>query len=101
LPLPAHPQHERFFNVRLSDLDLNQHVNNARYIEWALESVPLEIWRGYQLQRIEISFRAETKYGERVIVQTEQSDGTFFHQIVSEKDKRNLAVLRTSWHQTT
>jgi len=96
LPLPVHPQHEKFFNVRLSDLDLNQHVNNARYIEWALESVPLEIWRGYQLQSIEISFRAETKYGERVMVQTEQADGTFFHQIVSEKDKRNLAVLRTS-----
>lgn len=99
LPLPGHAQYEKFFNVRLSDLDINQHVNNARYIEWALESVPLETWRGNHLQSIEISFRAETKYGERVVVQTEHTDGAFLHQIVSEKDRRTLAVLRTCWHQ--
>jgi medium-chain acyl-[acyl-carrier-protein] hydrolase len=29
----------RFF-VRYHDLDINQHVNNVRYIEWLLESIP-------------------------------------------------------------
>tara|TARA_R110000868_G_scaffold378658_5_gene644192 strand:+ start:8179 stop:8919 length:741 start_codon:yes stop_codon:yes gene_type:complete len=30
------------FTVRRSDLDMNLHVNNATYIDWMLESLPLE-----------------------------------------------------------
>jgi acyl-ACP thioesterase len=34
---------EKRFSVRLSDLDLNQHVNNVRYVEWAAETVPQDV----------------------------------------------------------
>ena len=101
LPLPVKPRFEKQFSVRLSDLDINQHVNNTRYIEWALESIPLEIWQENQLSGLEIIFRAETKYGERVVVQTEQANHTFYHQILSDKDNRSLAVLRSIWQKKT
>jgi medium-chain acyl-[acyl-carrier-protein] hydrolase len=97
LPLPAVPQIEKLFEVRLSDLDINQHVNNVKYIEWALETIPLEVWHQKRLTSLEISFRAETKYGQRIIVQSEQNENTFLHQVISEKDKRNLTVLRSVW----
>ena len=48
-------QYTKFFNVRQSDLDMNQHVNNVNYIEWGLESVPEDINRTHILSSIEIS----------------------------------------------
>jgi acyl-ACP thioesterase len=97
MKLPKNPTSERKFDVRLSDLDLNQHVNNVKYIEWALETVPLEIWKANVLSDLEISFRSETKYGESIIIQSEQNEDIFTHNVISEIDQRELALLRTTW----
>ncbi|SQC00956.1 acyl-ACP thioesterase [Clostridium tetanomorphum] len=41
---------EKTFNVRYSDIDTNGHVNNAKYVSWAIETVPLEIIKSYALK---------------------------------------------------
>jgi acyl-ACP thioesterase len=97
LPQPQNTDIKRQFDVRLSDLDINQHVNHVKYIDWALESIPLSVWKKRHLSQLEISFRSETRYGEGIIVQTEQDENIFLHQVISEKDQRGLAVLRTHW----
>lgn len=97
MTLPKNPNLEQKFDVRLGDLDINQHVNNVKYIEWALESVPLDIWKAKILASLEISFRAETKHGERIIIQTEQNENIFLHRVISEDDQRDLAVLKSTW----
>lgn len=97
MTLPKNPNFEQKFDVRLGDLDINQHVNNVKYIEWALESVPLDIWKAKILASLEISFRAETKHGERIIIQTEQNEDIFLHRVISEDDQRDLAVLKSTW----
>ncbi len=97
MTLPKNPNLERKFDVRLGDLDINQHVNNVKYIEWALESVPLDIWKAKILASLEIIFRAETKYGQRIIIQTEQNEDIFLHRVTSEDNQRDLAVLKSTW----
>jgi len=97
LPQPQNIDIKRQFDVRLSDLDINQHVNHVKYIDWALESIPLSVWKKRHLSQLEISFRSETRYGEGIIVHTEQTEKIFLHQVISENDQRSLAVLRTSW----
>ncbi len=89
------------FRVRLNDLDLNRHVNNAVYAEWALETVPADILKNYLPVDIEISYRAEALYGDRVIsrsclIDSSQSR-TFLHQLIREKDGRELTRLRSVW----
>lgn len=55
------------FEVRNSDLDMNNHVNNTRYAQWILDAIPLEILKGdTQLTKYEINFLAETKSGDKV-----------------------------------
>ena len=44
------------FRVRYSDIDSNRHVNNVKYLEWAIEMVPLEIVKNYELSRVKITF---------------------------------------------
>jgi acyl-ACP thioesterase len=79
------------------DLDSNQHVNNAIFAGWALETVPDEIAIG-TLAELEISFRAEILYGESILSRCIETDpGICLHQIVNKKDGRELARMRTRW----
>lgn len=102
-PLPeiSKAEIELPFRARMHDLDLNNHVNHVTFIEWGIESVPHEILRKYRLAEIEAGFRGEAFYGEQVLSRTEKAeDGeapVFVHQIVREKDGRELTRLRTKW----
>jgi acyl-ACP thioesterase len=91
----------KHFYVRLSDLDLNQHVNSVNYVEWAVETIPLEIWQKQRVSDLEISFRAETNYGDRIISQTQHIEASekniFLHRLLRESDQREVATLRTKW----
>jgi len=91
------------FRVRMSDLDLNQHVNHVSYIEWALETMPSDILKKCQPTKLEISFRGEAFYGDRVLSRTQILDDdeqpSFLHQIISEKGNKELTRLKTRWRE--
>ncbi|VFQ63104.1 unnamed protein product [Cuscuta campestris] len=42
-----------------SDLDVNQHVNNVKYVGWMLESVPLSILENNELAAMTLEYRRE------------------------------------------
>lgn len=44
---------------RWHDLDVNQHVNNVKYIGWILESAPLPILETHELSAITLEYRRE------------------------------------------
>ncbi|MBN1271836.1 MAG: hypothetical protein JXB26_06140 [Candidatus Aminicenantes bacterium] len=91
----------RSFNVRLSDLDINQHVNFVNYIEWGVETVPTETWKDFRLEELEISYRAESRFGDRIISEAQEIDQQkrriYLHRLQKEQDHRETAVLRTAW----
>jgi len=59
LPPLEVPDITREFRVRYRDLDVNQHVNNVSYVEWALESLPTStLMRGF-LRDLEVNFLGE------------------------------------------
>jgi acyl-ACP thioesterase len=97
LPGPDEAHFSVFFNVRRNDLDMNNHVNNVNYIEWGLESVPENLVVSHRLKSMEISFKAESRFGERirsVSERFEKSDEVVFHhQLVREADSKELARM--------
>ncbi|CAA2949683.1 palmitoyl-acyl carrier thioesterase, chloroplastic-like [Olea europaea subsp. europaea] len=42
-----------------SDLDMNQHVNNVKYVRWMLEAIPDEFLENHQLSSITLEYRRE------------------------------------------
>ncbi|CAN0900819.1 Palmitoyl-acyl carrier protein thioesterase, chloroplastic [Linum grandiflorum] len=44
---------------RWNDLDVNQHVNNVKYINWILESAPPEILESHELYSMTLEYRRE------------------------------------------
>lgn len=52
--------------VRNSDLDMNEHVNNTRYVQWLLDSIPREWHRMFKLEEYEVNFLSETHSGDHI-----------------------------------
>ncbi|KAI3513769.1 hypothetical protein L1887_11916 [Cichorium endivia] len=46
---------------RWSDLDVNQHVNNVKYIGWILESAPKQVVEKYELASMTLEYRRECR----------------------------------------
>lgn len=100
LPAPNDPGAETFFAVHYSDLDMNQHVNNARYIEWIVDSYPMEINQTHHIATFEINFIAESNCGDELSIRSErQKDSiqTFLHTIIRKEDNRELCRARVRW----
>ncbi|MBR9978175.1 MAG: hypothetical protein KFH87_08810 [Bacteroidetes bacterium] len=69
--VPERADVTRNFHVRKSDIDVNRHVNNIRYVDWAFDALPDELVREQLLRRLLIHYRKEVQYGEQVHVITE------------------------------
>lgn len=51
---------------RRSDLDMNQHVNNVKYIGWMLETVPPAVLDRYELATMTLEYRRECGQSDMV-----------------------------------
>lgn len=97
-PAPDAPGVERRFQVRLADIDANEHVTNASYLAWILEAIDEPCWRGQRLAALDLQFLAECHLGARVLSRSAlQPDGTRLHAVVREEDGKELARARTTW----
>lgn len=50
--------------IRYSDIDLNQHTNNAKYVEHILDCFDEDFLKERSIKTLTVSFNAETKYGD-------------------------------------
>ncbi|CAK9868490.1 unnamed protein product, partial [Sphagnum jensenii] len=53
---------------RRNDLDMNQHVNNVKYIGWMMESTPNAIQESHELETLVLEYRREC--GQSEVVQS-------------------------------
>lgn len=105
LPRLETPHRQVELPVMRRDLDLNEHVNHIVYAQWGLESVdPAASAPGLRPAEMEISYRAEARWGDRVVSASaptappEGSEGTaFLHRIANAATGGELARLRTVW----
>ncbi|MBN1153626.1 acyl-ACP thioesterase [candidate division KSB1 bacterium] len=91
------------FDVKLNDLDVNGHVNHTVYVEWALESIPVEFRKDHTLREIEIAYRGEAflknsiKSYSHYHYDEELKQAAYHHQIIREDDMKELTRTRTLW----
>lgn len=76
---PQTTQVLRDYRVAFSDIDAMGHVNNIKYTQWILDSIPYETALGLTSGEIEVNFLAELHQGDAVrIEQGETPDGITF-----------------------
>lgn len=105
MDLPKEGAREVPLAVRASDLDLNGHVNNVRYIEWLYEAVPLEVLAERRLARLDLNYTGETPYPCQVCLRSwplpeapEAAMGSlvYVHSFLRE-DGTEVIRARTVW----
>ena len=99
LPAVERDDYTEQFLVRYDDIDRNNHVNSAIYVLWASESLLPEYRIEHLPARLEINFRKEGLFGEKVMVHTQIEGDTSLHSIQALSDGRELARIRFSWRK--
>ena len=100
IPEFSYPSWQSAFDVRKSDHDFNQHVNNSHYIEWLFEALPKEWSSRREIRELDISFKAGARQGDTLITEVVQEmDDVLLHRIRRETDDAILVTARTQWSE--
>jgi acyl-ACP thioesterase len=102
IPEPESYSLSREVPIRRSDIDLNGHVNNARYVDLLLEAAPDEVWPARVPRSLEIAFRAEIGPGDRIASESVKEEGapsSWLHRIVSGSGSRSAALARLTYEE--
>lgn len=85
-------------NVRYGDLDVNDHVNNVKYIEWILEGFDREFHRERQVADITVNYLAEARYGDEITIDHQKNTASdYLHSLRNFNGQKELCRARTSW----
>ena len=95
--------YEKEFNIRYSDIDSNQHVNNGKYVEWAIEAVPIEVVTGYEIRNIKVVFEKETTYGNKIVasatVKKVNDNKLKSYHTIEASDGLELTLMEIEWER--
>jgi acyl-ACP thioesterase len=93
----SEPVKSTVYTILPSDIDINLHVNNTRYVQWAIDCIPFEFQKQHVLQEVNVNFLSQARINERYFVETYQNELNFIHFIISEKENRKLAAVQSKW----
>lgn len=92
---------EKEIDIRFSDLDSNGHINNAKYFEWSLDVIPIEILNNYLLKEIKIKFIKELMIDnypkvEIEIIHENENEIKMLHKISNENNEE-VNIMESHW----
>ena len=90
------------YPIRYSDIDSNGHVNNVKYMEMAMDTLPRSILNEYELFNIKVLFKKETTDGDTLhisseVINDDNNEITTIHNITSNNTGKPLTKLQFIW----
>ena len=95
VPVDIEPELVRKHPVTWSEIDTNGHVNNVKYVVWAIDAVKPEDIKERPLKELLINYDAEVMPGDVVKisrVRQETEEGVVYYITGKVADKQNFAV---------
>lgn len=83
------------YRVVLSDLDIVNHVNNVKYLEWCLDSMDVSALLSQKLQSLEMNFMQELNLGDAIEIHTSDDPKKTFFTVV--KNGKPCFALEVKW----
>lgn len=89
----------RDYQVRYFDIDINHHVNNARYFDWLMDPLGADFLRHHQVASFTIKYESEVKEGSTVTSRYRLADGesdapTSVHEVWSNGELCTAATIK-------
>jgi medium-chain acyl-[acyl-carrier-protein] hydrolase len=88
---------EQIFNIRYDDIDVNTHVNNSNYIIWAFETLDINFRSTKKLKTLDMMFKKEIKYGQKVLSQIEVLENKTNHVLKCLETNEDLCLISAEW----
>jgi acyl-ACP thioesterase len=88
------------FHVSISDLDINLHTNNARYLKWITDSYDLDFILNNVPLSAEINYLAESRFNDNIaitILEDGNNSNVLNHSIMRTSDNTELCRVRINW----
>jgi len=81
--------------IRYSDIDLNQHANNAKYIELMLDCFDQEFHKEHTIKSLTVSFNSETKFGDQIqLMKGIENEKSLTHYIEAKNLNNGKSVFQ-------
>jgi acyl-ACP thioesterase len=87
--------------IMYNEIDVNNHVNNTRYLDWVMDCFDSEFHRSHQLKSFTLEFLGETHWGDEVELLLGHENHLFHIQAVSLKTKKVAFRADVEWSDTT
>ena len=95
VPVDIEPELVRKHPITWSEIDTNGHVNNVKYVVWAIDAVKPEDIKARPLKELLINYDAEVMPGDVVKisrVRQETEEGIIYYITGKVSDKQNFSV---------
>ncbi|UCH65951.1 MAG: hypothetical protein JSW63_02110 [Ignavibacterium sp.] len=81
--------------LKYSDIDLNKHTNNAKYVEMLLDCYNNEFHNSHRMKSLTISFLSETKFGDTIeLSASDQTEANNSHFVEGKNLKTGKTVFQ-------
>lgn len=87
------------FPITVGDIDMNGHVNNVRYIDWAYNAFPVDHYKKYYPEKVAVNFNAEALYGDNVKVELRKDNLNSTVDIVNPTTGKNNCRINFQWKE--
>ena len=93
--------YKKNFHVHRFDMDSNKHVNNLRYLQWLIETIPDEIMDNFYMQSIDGRYISEAQFGHTIesLAEPENDAHKFIHAIKDLDSNQVCSTGRTIWNK--
>jgi len=87
------PENPAFLKVVLSDLDMNQHVNNASYVRWVIDQFPYQDYNQQQVKEVVINYTNQLKAGDNYCFAIEETVPLHFNATLYNDNGKEICKV--------
>lgn len=95
LPVISEPDRARSVTALYSDLDINMHVNAAKYIEWIQDCYDEKLYKSHNVSEFQINYQLETRFAEEINIRMKNlSEDDPYEYFEGIRAKDQMAAFR-------
>ena len=77
--------------IAYNDMDYNLHANSVRYLQWALDTYPMQQFIDKQIKRVDINYQHEIGYGVTINLVKQENEN---EHIIAIKNPEGLTLCK-------
>jgi len=100
-PIGTESVQSESFRVKISDLDINLHTNNVRYLHWINDTYDLDFIMKNSPISVEINYLSESLFNEEILIKTStgiNNGGFYNHAVLRKNDNKELCRVKILWN---